>query len=230
MTGKLRTFLAIGLTAGGALALLWTLLVWQWRDPFTSLYTEVEQRRLARAYEELSSSAALVTARGDVARTAKAQRLAAGLGEPIGRIRIERLDLDMVLVNGTDPASLRKGPGRDLRSFMPGEGRLVYVAGHRTTYRAPFADIDSLRKGDRIEIEVPYGTFAYVVAGHRVVDARDLSVLRSPKREVLRLQACHPRFFASQRYVVFARPVEPTAAAIASSASAFSTDERSPGS
>jgi sortase A len=229
MIGRFRNVLAVGLTVAGALALVWTLLVWQWRDPFTSLYTEVEQRRLARAYEELSRSA-LVTARGDVARTAKAYRLAAGPGDPIGRIRIERLDLDLVLVNGTDPASLRKGPGRDLRSFMPGERRLVYVAGHRTTYLAPFADIDQLRRGDRIEIEVPYGTFSYVVAGHRVVDDRDLSVLRSPKREVLRLQACHPRFLASQRYVVFARPVGPTAPAIASRASGFSTDERSPGS
>jgi sortase A len=229
VTGKLRTFLAVGLMAGGALALLWTLLVWQWRDPFTSLYTELEQRRLARAYEELSGSA-LVAAPGDVARTAKASRLAARQGRPIGRIRIERLDLDMVLVNGTDTATLRKGPGRDLRSFMPGEGKLVYVAGHRTTYSAPFADIDRLREGDRIEIEVPYGTFIYVVKGHRVVDKRDLSVLRSPKREVLRLQACHPRFFASQRYVVFARPLEPTAVSIAARASGFSTDERSPGS
>jgi sortase A len=229
MTGRFRNLLAVGLMAGGALALLWVLVVWQWRDPFTSLYTELEQRRLARAYDELSGSA-LVAARGDVARTAKAYRLAARPGEPIGRIRIERLDLDMVLVNGTDTTTLRKGPGRDLRSFMPGEGKLVYVAGHRTTYSAPFADIDRLRAGDRIEIEVPYGRFTYAVTRHRVVDKRDLSVLRSPKREVLRLQACHPRFFASQRYVVFASPVEPAAPAMASTASGFSTDERSPGS
>jgi sortase A len=136
----------------------------------------------------------------------------------------------MVLVYGTDTEPLKRGPGLDPRTFFPGQGHLVYVAGHRTTYLAPFADIDRLRKGDRIEIELPYGTFTYAVAGHRVVDRRDLSVLRSPKREVLRLQACHRRFFASQRYIVFASPVEPTAPAIASSASGFSTEERSPGS
>jgi sortase A len=97
---------------------------------------------------------------------------------------------------------------------MPGENRLIYVAGHRTTYLAPFSDIDSVRPGDRVTIEVPYGTFIYTVTHHRIVKATDVSVLRSPRREVLALQACHPRFFASHSYIAYARliRVEPRGA------------------
>jgi sortase A len=90
---------------------------------------------------------------------------------------------------------------------MPGQDRLVYVAGHRTTYLAPFSHIDSIRPGDRITLEMPYATFTYRATRHRVVTAGDLSVLRSPRREQLELQACHPRFFASHRYIVYARLV-----------------------
>jgi sortase A len=117
------------------------------------------------------------------------------------------MGVDMILVNGTDHDSLTKGPGRDLRTFMPGQGELVYVAGHRTTYLAPFSHIDSLRPGDRVTIEVPYATLVYAVTGHRIVNAGDLSVLKSPGHELLELQACHPRFFASQRYIAYARLV-----------------------
>jgi sortase A len=90
---------------------------------------------------------------------------------------------------------------------MPGEGELVYIAGHRTTYGAPFARIDRMRKGDRLFLELPYGSFEYAVTGHRIVDARELSVLKSKGFEQVALQACHPRFFATQRYIVYAKPV-----------------------
>jgi sortase A len=206
MSRRVSRRLSLALMACGAATLTWALLVWQWRDPFTSLYTWLEQRELSAQYEALAASH--LRSRADLAATARRYRQQARRGDPIGRLRIERLELDIVLVNGTDGASLRKGPGRDRRSFLPGEGKLVYLAGHRTTYLAPFADIDRLRKGDLISIEVPYGTFTYAVTGHRVVEADDMSVLRSPERETLRLQACHPRFFASHRYIVFAKPLD----------------------
>ena len=113
----------------------------------------------------------------------------------------------MILVNGTDETSLRKGPGRDLRTYMPGEGQLIYIAGHRTTYLAPFAHIDSMRRGDLVTLEVPYATFRYRVFGKRVVGSHDLAVLHSHGREVVALQACHPRFFATNRYIVWAQLV-----------------------
>jgi sortase A len=113
----------------------------------------------------------------------------------------------MILANGTDHNSLTKGPGRDRRTYMPGEGQLVYIAGHRTTYLAPFAHIERLRSGDAVTLDVPYATFRYRVFKHRIVGAHEMSVLRSHGVEVVELQACHPRFFASQRYIAYARLV-----------------------
>jgi sortase A len=83
----------------------------------------------------------------------------------------------------------------------------VYIAGHRTTYLAPFSHIDAIRDGDVIRLQMPYATFVYRAFMHRVVKASDMSVLRSPNHEVLELQACHPRFFATHRYIVYAKLV-----------------------
>ena len=145
--------------------------------------------------------------RDDVSREARRFRLASEDGDAIARLRVPRLDLSVVVVNGTSAGDLRRGPGRHTDSFMPGEGELVYVAGHRTTYGAPFSSIDDLEPGDAVSLELPYGTVEYRVTKHRIVDDNDLSVLETRGREELVLQACHPRFFASQRYLVYARPV-----------------------
>jgi sortase A len=206
----------------GMLTLAWALVVWQWQDPFTALYTKWRQHQLTsqyarrvRAFHAPIATVSLAAERRSIAREARRYRIGSTRGEAIGRIRVPRMGVNMILVNGTDHDTLKKGPGRDLRTFMPGENRLVYIAGHRTTYLAPFSHIDSLRPGDRITLEVPYGTFVYTVTLHRIVKATDLSVLRSPKHEVVELQACHPRFFASHRYIAYARltRVEPRGAA-----------------
>ena len=209
------------LILAGALTLAWTLLVWQWQDPFTALYTKWKQHQLAAQYQKRVeafsapiATTSLADERRSIAREATRYRASSTRGEAIGRIRIPRMGVNMVLVNGTDHETLKKGPGRDGRTFMPGENRLIYIAGHRTTYLAPFSHIDRLKSGDRVTIEVPYGTFIYVVTRHRIVKATDLSVLRSPKHEVVELQACHPRFFATHRYIAYARllRVEPRGA------------------
>jgi len=200
------------LTAGGLLTLVWALLVWQWQDPFTALYTTWKQHQLAGQYDKRAAAfqadglagATLAAERRTIAAEAKRYRAETHEGEAIGRIKIPRMHLNMIFVDGTDHETLKKGPGRDLLTFMPGENRLVYIAGHRTTYLAPFSHIDSLRKGDKVTLEVPYATFVYTVTGHRIVPANDLSVLRSPRHELLELQACHPRFFATHRYIAYA--------------------------
>jgi len=209
------------LAVAGVLLLLWSLLVWQWQDPFTALYTKWKQRQLATQYVKRTESFkpaiaknTVAAERASIAREAKRYRLSSTRGEVIGRLRVPRMGVNMLLVNGTDHDTLKKGPGRDNRTFMPGENRLVYIAGHRTTYLAPFSHIDRLRSGDRVTIEVPYGTFIYAVTRHRIVKSTDLSVLRSPRHELVELQACHPRFFASHRYIAYARllRVEPRGA------------------
>ena len=153
---------------------------------------------------------ALAAERNAIASDAARFRLHTHAGEAIGRIVIHRIGLNMVVVDGTDESSLKKGPGRDLRTYMPGQNRLVYIAGHRTTYLAPFSHIDAIRPGDVITLEMPYATFTYRTTRHRIVAASNLAVLRSPRHELLELQACHPRFFATHRYIVYAQLVAMT--------------------
>jgi sortase A len=204
------------MAVGGAGLLIWVIVVWRWQDPFTALYTTWKQHQLANSYEHrasafpaptLKSGASLTAATEEIRKQARRYRLSSKRGQAVGRIRVPRLELSMVVVDGTDHDSLTKGPGLDRRTYMPGEGQLIYIAGHRTTYLAPFAHIERMRPGDFVSLEVPYATFRYRVYKHRIVPANDLAVLRSHGREIVELQACHPRFFASNRYIVYARLV-----------------------
>jgi len=217
--GSLRAFGTL-LVVVGLGVLGWAVLVWQWEDPFTSVYTALEQRGLESEYERerkrfrpaprtrVSPRAPTLTdRRRTLAQEARRYARRVEPGAAIGRIVVPRLGVNMLMVNGTDSATLKRGPGRYLGSAMPGAGELVYIAGHRTTYAAPFSRIETLRTGDRVTIEVPYGRFEYRVVGHTVVPATALRVLRSRGREEIALQACHPRFFATERYIAYARPV-----------------------
>lgn len=208
----------------GVLAVAWVVVVWQWQDPFTALYTKYEQHKLAskfahrfadyrppasvRPVTTLPDGTVPVAAeRKHVAAVAAAYRRSLHEGEPVGRLIVPRLGLRSIVVNGTSHDDLTKGPGRELHTYMPGQNELIYIAGHRTTYLAPFAHIDSLRAGDPITFVLPYATFHYEVTGHEIVPADDLAVLRSHHKELLTLQACHPRFFATHRYLAFAKLV-----------------------
>src|SRR5579884_8235 len=198
----------------GALALVWVVVVWRWQDPFTALYTHFQQEHLAHVYDRRAAAFRAVPARGDlasverrIATEAAAYARTLRRGDPVGRLKIGRIGLNMIVVQGTDEQSLEKGPGHYVDSGLPGEGHLIYVAGHRTTYLAPFAYINEIRVGDYVTFEVPYGTFTYRVVRHYIVADDDVAVLRDHAREILRLQACHPRFFATNRYMVDARLV-----------------------
>ncbi len=217
--GRLLRTLGTLMIVAGLGFIGWALLVWQWQDPVTLVYTKYEQHRLTERYERQAERYAPIAAPSTAPATsrraqlqtlaaeARRYRLTMRAGEPLGRITVKRMGVSMILVNGTDTGSLKKGPGRDERTAMPGEGRLVYVAGHRTTYAAPFADIDKMRTGDEVRVELPYATFVYRVTGHVIVPADDVGRLQNRGREEIALQACHPRFFASQRYIVYARPL-----------------------
>jgi sortase A len=201
------------MVVAGVLTLAWAVVVWRWQDPFTALYTHWQQSRLSTSLDHQFAEyhpvridrTDLAAERLAISKDAHTFRHTAKAGQAIGRIEIARIGLKMVVVNGTDEETLKKGPGRDARSYMPGQDRLVYIAGHRTTYLAPFSHIDAIRDGDVIRLQMPYATFVYRAFMHRVVKASDMSVLRSPNHEVLELQACHPRFFATHRYIVYAK-------------------------
>ncbi|MFN8223546.1 MAG: class E sortase [Gaiellales bacterium] len=209
----------------GALTLLWALVTWRVGDPFTALYQRYEQRTLrsdlARSTREfdavrrriLATSQAepeartLAEARADLARLARAYHRSLREGDAVGKLTIPALGLHSVVVFGTSSAALRRGPGLDERTYVPGESELVYIAGHRTTYGAPFAHIDSLEPGDPVYFDLPYARLTYRITGRRIVDAHALGVLQSKGHEHLALQACHPRFFATHRYIADAKLV-----------------------
>jgi sortase A len=203
------------LIVAGIGMLAWALTVWKWEDPFTAALNYWDQRELAESFdrqlEEGRPASTAIDVRSTLPGSAIKWRRSSERGDAIARLRVPRLGLTTIVVNGTDHDSLKRGPGRYLDSAMPGEGELVYVAGHRTTYGAPFSRIDRLQKGDRVFLDLPYATFEYTITGHRIVRATDTSVLESKGREQLLLQACHPRFFASHRYIAYARPVAVTA-------------------
>jgi sortase A len=194
--------LSVLLIAAGALMLAWVLVTWRWRDPISAIAGWRNQNAVAAQLHARHAPKAGLPLR----LRALDYKLASHDGEAMGRILIPRLGLNSVLVEGTSEADLSKGPGLYPGDYLPGEGRLVYVAGHRTTYTAPFAEINLLRRGDPITIRMPYGTFRYRVTGHRIVVANDVDVLRSGDHEELILQSCHPRFSATHRYLVYARP------------------------
>lgn len=211
ITGTLMIVAGVG-------ALAWALAVWQWQDPFTAVLNRLDQRELTQQFDRRldEGGTRLATASGSRLRAslpgaATRWRKGSKRGDAVARLRIPALGVREIVVNGTDHDSLKRGPGRYLDSAMPGEGELVYIAGHRTTYGAPFSRIDRLRKGDRVYLELPYATFEYEITGSRIVAASQTSVLESKGYEQLVLQACHPRFFASHRYLAYAKPVRVTA-------------------
>lgn len=148
-------------------------------------------------------------ARAEVAAEMKrlAERFYRGLepGQALGRIVIPELGVNAVFVNGTTTGDLTKGPGRYPETSIPGLGTLTAIAGHRTTFGAPFRNIDDLSPGDIVTLKLPYGTFTYRVFKHEIVDDEDWSIIRDRGFDTLVLSACHPLYSASQRYIVYAR-------------------------
>jgi sortase A len=128
-------------------------------------------------------------------------------GDAIARLEIPAIGVSEYVVEGTDTGSLRKGPGHYPETPLPGDAGTSAIAGHRTTYGAPFREIDQLKKGQRIVVDMPDGRFRYRVERTKIVDDSDLSVLEPVGYKRLVLSACHPLYSAAQRVIVFARQV-----------------------
>jgi sortase A len=225
-TRRLGTILAVG----GLLVLAYAAAVLFWRDPVTDLYSRYQQNRLDSALtaefeawdsafppaEEAQERERLGGVVPDVIRNRMLTRLDARRfldtleqGQAFGRLEIPRIDVDSVVVHGTRwGADLARGPGHYERTTVPGLGRTVGIAGHRTTFGAPFRDIDDIRVGDAITLEMPYATFRYRVFEHEIVDSDDWSVIRNRGFDTIMLSACHPLYSADQRWIVYGRLVE----------------------
>jgi sortase A len=186
-----------------------------WQEPLSAAYGSLKQGQAEDELHDLEAeypSAADLAAIAGVSGSAAKARILANRFEPhledghaIGRIKIDRIGLDMVVVQGTDTASLQKGPGHYKATSLPGQSGTVAIAGHRTTYLAPFRHIDQIEDGDEIRIEMPYAAFTYVVEKHEVVDPGDVGIIKPVGYDRLVLTACHPPYSAAERYAVFAR-------------------------
>ena len=186
-----------------------------WEEPVTHVFTLRQQAALGGDLDALRAARssrverrALDGLRGTrerIAFLARALNRSAASGSAIGEIRLPRVDERFVVVKGSDPATLRKGPGAYDDIGLPGVPGTAAIAGHRTTYGAPFRHIDRLRPGDPIVVAMPYATFTYRVESTRIVDPGDLSVLARRRYDRLVLSACHPLYSAAQRIVVLAR-------------------------
>lgn len=160
----------------------------------------------AQSQKKLAADFARVTSTTVPRTSAQYDRAVLNEGDVIGRISIPTLGVDSWIVAGSKLKYLEKGPGVFPKSAMPGHLGNFAVAGHRTSYGAPFGDIDRLKKGDLITVTSQEGTFNYSVTRSEVVPPTDVSVLRTvdPTRAVATLITCHPKWTSSNRLVVHA--------------------------
>ncbi|MGH2914655.1 MAG: class E sortase [Solirubrobacteraceae bacterium] len=203
------------LILSGALLCLDAVATLVWQEPVTAaiglvMRTQVNQRYLSYRTAPLSpaTSAALRTIGQTGTRIsylARRERAQIRTGDAIGTLRIPLLGNTYNIVQGTDTQSLEEGPGHYPSTALPGMGQTVAIAGHRTTYLAPFRFLNELRHGDRILITMPYGRFTYVVQRLRIVSPSDWAVTDDVGYERLVLSACNPLYSAAQRIIVFAR-------------------------
>ena len=186
-----------------------------WQEPLSAAYGSLEQGKAEDQLEDLEAqypTAADLAAIAAVSGNAAKARILADRFEPhlqeshaIGRIKIDRIGLDAVVLQGTETSSLQKGPGHYKNTPLPGRSGTVAIAGHRTTYLAPFRHIDEIQLGDEIRVEMPYAAFTYVMQRHEVVDPSDVGILEPVGYNELVLTACHPPYSAADRYAVFAK-------------------------
>ena len=209
----------LAVLAAGVFAAIDGVVTIVWQEPFTALLHDRAQGRLASDLARLDARLSAAPQAVGETRAHRQRRLAAALlrtrreGQAIGRLEISRIGLRTVLVRGTASGSLREGPGHYDGTMLPGLDGTVGIAGHRTTYGAPFRRINELRPGNRVVLRMPYGRFTYLVTGSQIVSPADASSLRSQAgRERLVLTACHPLYSAAKRIVVTARLLRPSTA------------------
>jgi sortase A len=201
---------ATALITAGVVVLLDVGLTLAWKEPVSSIYASILQGGARDDIEDLEDQIVGASGATDEKLLRSAHEKAnefEGLVEPgqgIGSVRIPAIDADFALIEGVDLDDLQAGPGRYERTAFPGQGETVGIAGHRTTYLAPFRRLDKLEKDDEVIVEMPYATFTYRVTRAKVVEPDLLRVVRPVGRERVVMTACHPVYSAAQRYVVFA--------------------------
>jgi sortase A len=218
------------LILSGVLLVLDAAATLVWQEPVTAaigviMRGQVDNRYLSYKTAPLTGSdvKALHTIKPlteRIAYLARRERAQVTTGDAIGQIEIPRIGNTYNVVQGTDTQSLEEGPGHYPQTALPGMGQTVAIAGHRTTYLAPFRFLNELKSGDRIFVKMPYGRFTYVVQYQRIVKPTQVSVINNVGYDRLVLSACNPLYSAAQRIIIFARleavqPLGPARAAVA---------------
>jgi sortase A len=207
--------LAVALITAGIVIGVDVGMTLAWKEPVSTVYGMIQQGKaedsldeVTRTFDELPQVQAAERERDPKVRVEKLARAFADTvetGQGIGRIEIPAIGLDTVFVEGTDTSTLQKGPGRYPETAFPGQGRTIGIPGHRTTYLAPFREINEVADGDEIVLEMPYGTFTYTVEKHEIVEPSQVEIVDDVGYERLVLTACHPLYSAAQRWAVFAK-------------------------
>ena len=186
-----------------------------WQEPVTAVIGTIQRGEIDKRFLSLETTPlspvdmhALVSVTNQkdrISYLARREARQVSTGDAVGRISIPKIDASYDVVQGTDASSLEKGPGHYPGTALPGLGQTVAIAGHRTTYLAPFRHIDELKPGDRIMVTMPYARFTYVVQYHRIVLPTALWVTKDVGYDRLVLSACNPLYSAAQRIIVFAK-------------------------
>ncbi|HEX4363183.1 MAG TPA: class E sortase [Solirubrobacteraceae bacterium] len=205
------------LIVSGSLMLADAALTLLWQEPVSGLYAKIVQGRLNTDLQKLQKQKTspldlaalrkLATEKLRIAFEARKLRGELKPGEAAGRITIAKIKVNYVVVDGTDTAALRKGPGIYEQVPFPGAPGTTAIAGHRTTWLAPFRRINELRRGDKIVVQMPYARLTYAVEMTRIVPPTELSVIHRVSHDRLVLSACHPLYSAAKRFIVFAKLV-----------------------
>ncbi len=214
--GRKWNLLALALIVAGCLALLDAGITLVWQEPISALIATLRQEHLSSVLQELEHNPPTALEQRELAslsdERARVSFLAAHLerkaanGSAVGRIVIPRIGASFVIVKGTSTDDLKSGPGVYSDTRFPGIDGTTAIAGHRTTYLAPFRRINELRRGDQILIDMPYAHFTYTVSSQRVVEPTDVAAAVSEVGFTrLVLSACTPLFSAAKRLLVFAR-------------------------
>jgi sortase A len=215
-----RGLLLFGLLAG-LLLITDGLLTIFWQEPITAYQQHQDQgalrndlRGLQRTLQAATPTVPHETARARMRRQAIAlDRAGRRDGAAMGSISIPKIGLRTVFVENTDHSALKRGPGHYKGTVLPGMTGTVGLAGHRTTYGAPFRRVNELRAGSTIVVNMPYGTFTYKVMGWHITTPSDASSLVSHAgQHRLVLTACHPLYSAARRIVVTAKLASSTPA------------------
>jgi len=159
----------------------------------------LEQRRLAEEWKQQQQAHSV-----EPARSTSAKRVENGLT----RLSVPKIDLDSVVVEGTSRKSLLLGPGHMTETPEPGTPGNSVITGHRDTF---FRHLHELERGDTLLVQRDGKTFRYEVVGKKIVEADDVSVLRSASDSRLTLITCYPTYYigpAPKRLVVFSKLID----------------------